>query len=58
MKKTARGRQVAALCAWFPGEHVSSAHSVLLGRVFFLRATEAVEVGCYAYVLKSQIAQE
>ena len=33
-------------------------HAVLPGRVFFLGATEAVEVSRDAYVLKSQFAQE
>jgi hypothetical protein len=38
------------------GKHVSSAHTVPPGRVFFLGATETVEVSRYAYVLKPQVA--
>ena len=33
-------------------------HSVLPGRAFLTRGTEAVEVGRYAYILKSQVTQE
>ena len=44
--------------AWFPGEQVSATHAVLPSRVFFACATKAVEAGRYAYILKSQVAQE
>ena len=40
------------------GEQVSSTNAVLPGRVFFRGATKAVEVGRYAYILKSQVAQD
>ena len=33
-------------------------HAVLPGYILLLGATEAVEVGCYAHVLKTQSVQE
>jgi hypothetical protein len=46
------------LFAWFSGENVSSAYAILPSRIFFLGASEAVEVGHYEYVLKSEVAQD
>lgn len=43
---------------WFAGEYVGSANSVFQRSVFFLGGPEAVEVGCYAYILKTEVAQE
>ena len=40
------------------GKYVRTMHAVLPGRIFFLGATEAVEVGCYAHVVKTQFVQE
>ncbi len=41
-----------------PGEHVGASHAVLPGCALFLGATKAVEVGRYANVFKTQVAQE
>lgn len=44
--------------ARLPRKHVGAMYSVSPGRIFFLRAAEAVETGRYAYVVKTQLLQE
>ena len=52
------GKAFRSVLDWLASEHVSSAHAVPPGGVFLLGATEAVDVGSYAYVLKPQVPQE
>ncbi|SPF35544.1 hypothetical protein SBA4_170024 [Candidatus Sulfopaludibacter sp. SbA4] len=50
--------QLLSALARFAGEHIGPADAVPPCCVFFLRATEAVEVRCYVNLLKPEAAQE